>query len=132
MSQTIPTTSPDVEAWLLALLNAAMDPVKAHIVKPSTTGAYKHLVVRADLQNKATPISRYCRVGVQAWCVDASGRADRGAAFDMVASAGRVLETAPLRGFLLAAEVDSGPVRVKDPITKLEYAYVTLLLEVAV
>lgn len=129
---SIPTTSPDVEAWLIGLLNPRMTPVKAHNVKPAASGAYSHLIVRADLQNRATPISRYCRVGIQAWVVGTNGRPNLGAAFDLAAKAGNVLETAPLTGILLNAEVTSGPSRVTDDISELEFAFVTALLEVAV
>lgn len=128
---SIPTTSPDVETWLIGLLGGALSPIRAHNVKPAAADSYKHLVVRADLQNKVTPISRYCRVGIQAWVVS-EGRADLGAAFDLAALAGRTLEAAPRVGILIDAEIDSGPLRVMDDIAKIEFAYVTLLLEVAV
>ena len=128
----IPSTSPDVTAWAIGLLDTALDPDEAFSLKPDRTGAYRLLVVRADLQNRVTPISRYCRVGIQAWCVDSSGRPDAGASFDLAAAAGRVFEAAPRTGILLDAEVDSGPMRVVDPTSRIEYHYVTVLLEVNV
>lgn len=128
----IPSTSPDMEAHLIGRANSASLGATTYNVKPKTTGAYKLFLIRADLQNRVTPISRYCRVGVQAWSVDAQGRADLGDAFDLAAGFGRWLETQSGTGAILNAEIDSGPMRVKDDIQNLEYAYVTLLLEVAV
>lgn len=129
--RTIPTLAPDVEAQLIGLADSLL-PDRSYNVKPATTGAYQHYVLRADLQQKLTPISRYCRVSVQAWAVDGSGRSDIGAAFDMANAFGHVLEGASRSGFLLNAEVESGPLRVADDVTRQEYSLVTLLLEVAV
>lgn len=122
----IPSTTPDVEQWLVAFRDDVFN------IKPNTAPPYAHDIVRADMQNHATPISRYCRVGIQSWVVVATGRSDIGAAFDRGASFAAALTGAARTGFLLDAEVDSGPTRVTDPTSGLEYAYTTLLLEVAV
>jgi hypothetical protein len=105
---------------------------RAYSLKPKTTGAYKHFLIRADLQNRVTPISRYCRVGVQAWSVRADGTANLADAFALAATFGEWLESQSGSSIILNAEIDSGPMRVKDDIQNLEYAYVTLLLEVTV
>lgn len=130
----IPSTSPDVEAHLIGLVNTVPLPVgaKAYNVAPTTSGAYRHFLVRADLQNRVTPISRYCRVGVQAWSVDAQGRVNLPDAFDLAAAFGTWLESLSGRGIILHAEVDSGPMRVTDDIQKKDFSYLTALLEVTV
>lgn len=125
---TIPTTSPDMEALLIVGLSS----VEATFnVRPEKAKPYRLLVVRADLQQKVTPISRYCRVGVQAHSVRADGSSNLGDAFDLASEAAAYLE-ANLDGPILSADVESGPSRVTDPVTNLEYQYVTVLLEVAV
>lgn len=125
---SIPTVSVDMEALLIAGLSSVEDTFN---VKPEKSNPYRVLVVRADLQQKVTPISRYCRVGVQAWSVRADGRADLGDAFDLAKDAAAWLES-NVSGVILSADVESGPSRVTDDVTKLEYQYVTALLEVAV
>lgn len=131
MSRRIPTSSPDIEVHLIPILSAATSESWFN-VKPNRTGAYTLGLVRADLQGRVTPISRYCRVGLQGWAVDANGRADLGAAFDLVSLACTALEEISGQGIILDAETQSGPVRVTDDITRLEYSYATLLLEVSV
>lgn len=125
---SIPTTSPDMEALLIAGLSSVEETFN---VRPQRTNPYRLLVVRADLQQKVTPISRYCRVGVQGHSVRADGSADLGDAFDLASEAAGWLER-NLTGVVLSADVESGPSRVTDPVTGLEYLYVTVLLEVAV
>lgn len=127
----IPTTVPDVEALLLSALDEGTA-YEWFAVKPERSGVYKLGMLRADLQQHVTPISRYCRVGLQGWSVDSSGRMDAGDAFDIAAAGANALTKQAGVGFILDAEVQSGPLRVTDPITKLEYPYVTLLLEVTV
>ena len=129
--RVIPTTTPDVEQALIAALKVAQS-VDVKNVKPEKAKPYKVLVLRADLGQKVTPISRYCRVGIQGWSVSSDGRADLGDAFDITAEAGRQLELLAGTGIVLHAEVESGPVRVADPETRLEYQYLTALLEVSV
>lgn len=125
---SIPTVSVDMEALLIAGLSSVEDTFN---VKPEKAKPYRLLVVRADLQQKVTPISRYCRVGIQAWSVRADGRADIGDAFDLARDAAAWLE-ANVAGVILSADIESGPSRVTDDVTKLEYQYVTALLEVSV
>lgn len=132
MTTQIPTTSPDVEEHLIGLVNASTLGAKAYNVAPSASGAYKCYLIRADLQNRVTPISRYCRVGVQAWSVDAQGRADLGDAFDLAAAFGTWLEGLSGSGIILNAQVDSGPMRVTDDIQQKDFSYLTALLEVTV
>lgn len=122
---SIPTSSPDLEALLIAGLSSVEAAVNVR------TDRDRELVVRADLQQKVTPISRYARVGVQAWSVRADGSADIGDAFDLAAEAAHWLES-NVSGVILSADVESGPSRVTDAVTRIEYQYVTVLLEVAV
>lgn len=128
----IVTESPDVEALLLPVMDAGTAPYEWFVKKPATTGAYRHGIVRADLQGHVTPISRYCRVGLTGWAVDAAGRVDFGAARALVAAGCRTLETASGSGFILHAETQSGPIRTIDDVSKQEIAYATVLLEVVV
>lgn len=100
-------------------------------MRPERAKPYRLLVVRADLQQKVTPISRYCRVGVQAWSVRVDGSSDLGDAFDLAAEAGAWLER-NVSGVILSADVQSGPSRVTDDVSRLEFQYLTALLEVSV
>lgn len=124
------TSSPDVEAVVRSVLSPVAD---TYLVKPEKSGAYRLLVSRADLQGRVTPLSRYCRVGVQAWSVRADGTANLGDAFDLCAAAGAALEAAPgVSSVILSGEVQSGPSRVADDVTRIEFQYLTALLEVTV
>lgn len=127
--RVIPTSSPDVEAHLIGALSGDVEVVN---VKPERSNPYQVLVLRADLQQKVTPISRYCRVGIQGWSVRPDGSADLGDAFDITADAGRRLEELTGNGIVLSAEIESGPVRVADDLTRIEFQYLTALLEVTV
>lgn len=125
---SIPTVAVDMEALLIAGLSSVAPTVN---VKPELAKPYRVLVVRADLQQKVTPISRYCRVGVQAWSVRTDGTSDIGDAFDLARDAAAWLES-NVSGVILSADIESGPSRVADDITRIEYQYVTALLEVSV
>lgn len=125
---SIPTTAPDMEDLLIAGLSSVEQTFN---IKPERAKPYRMLVIRADLQQKVTPISRYCRVGISAWSVRADGSSDLGDAFDLAAEANTWIES-NVAGVILSAEVESGPSRTTDPITKLEFLYSTVLLEVAV
>lgn len=123
------TKSPDVEAVIRDLL-ASVE--RTELVKPELVSPYRVLVSRADLQQRVTPLSRYCRVGVQAWSVRDDGTANIGDAFDLCAAAGAALEASPdVSTVVLSAEIQSGPSRVADDVTRIEYQYLTALLEVA-
>lgn len=131
--QAIPTTSPDVEAWLITTFGASVSGAPVRTIKPKQGSVgYSCIVVRADLQNRITPISRYCRLGVQGWKVSSAGAADLAGARQLAADYSRAIESAPRAGILLDAEVDAGPYRVVDSESGIEYQYVTLLLELAV
>lgn len=132
-ARTIPSASPDVKAWLISTLGPLLAPTPVVGKMPELTGsAQSFVLVRADLQNRATPISRYCRVGIQGWSIRSNGDADTGAAFDLAANAGSALERLPLAGILLDAEVQSGPYEVVDATYQRVYAYTTVLLEVCI
>lgn len=123
------TNTPDIDAEILMVL---LSVEQTELVKPELAKPYRVLVSRADLQQRVTPLSRYCRVGVQAWSVRKDGTADLGDAFDLCAAAGAALESAPENSrIILSAEIQSGPSRVADEVTRIEYQYMTVLLEVA-
>lgn len=123
------TTTPDIDAVILAVLRPVE---RTELIKPDLSNPYRVLVSRADLQQRVTPLSRYCRVGVQAWSVRPDGTADLGDAFDLCAAAGEALESSPNTfPIILSAEIQSGPARVADDVTRIEYQYMTVLLEVA-
>lgn len=134
MSRPIPTTWDEIEPFLLLLLRTAMSAESANIKnkKPTTQVApYRLLLVRGDLQQRVTPISRYARVGLTAWVVNAAGESDIPAARALVHAACAALEAAPIDGNpLLSAQTDAGPLRAPDPVTNLETVYATVLLEV--
>lgn len=124
------TETPDIDAVVLDILGGVE---QTELVKPELAKPYRVLVSRADLQQRVTPLSRYCRVGVQAWSVRGDGTADLGDAFDLCVAAGKALEASPLTSkVVLSAEIQSGPSRVADDVTRIEYQYMTVLLEVAV
>ena len=130
----IPSTWDDVEKWLRDATLAEFDPVPVAVVKPKQTGAYECIVIRADLQQRVTQLSRYVRIGVQGWSVNKAGESRLAEAKRLAADFGAHLEVLlndyTRSGPFLAAEVDSGPVRVKDSTSGLEYAYLTVLAEV--
>lgn len=130
--QSIPSISPDVEAWLIATFGSTFSGAPVRNVKPKQTAPYSCLIIRADLQNRVTPVSRYCRVGVQGWAVRADGTADLAGARQLVADYAAAIERAPRTGILLEAEVDAGPYRVIDSTSGTEYQNATLLLELTV
>lgn len=132
MMRQIVSSPPDVEAYLIPLANAASLGARTYNQKPDASGAYKHFLIAADLQGRVTPISRYCRVRVQGWSVRADGSADLAGAFELTRKFGEWLEGLSGQGMILSAEVDSGPMRVKDDVQRLEFSYLTALLEVAV
>lgn len=127
-SVTIPTNTPGMEALLIAGLSSVEETFN---IKPEREKPFRFFVIRADLQQKVTPISRYCRVGISTWSVRRDGTSDIGDAFDLAASGNAWFEN-NVAGLVLSADVESGPSRVTDPVTKLEYLYSTVLLEVAV
>lgn len=124
----IPTTSRDMEALLIAGLSSIEQTFN---IRPERPKPYRLLTVVASLGAKVTPISRYCQVTLTAWSVTADGKADIGDAFDLAAEAGRWLET-NTTGVILSADIQAGPFRVQDPVSKIENQTVTALLEVAV
>lgn len=85
--------------------------------------------VRADVQNHATPLSRYCRVGLTVWCLDSTGRARVDEAFDLSNVAVRALLESRDPA-IIHAEWASGPTDTLDTTGKVEVAYSTVLLEV--
>lgn len=130
----VPTTWDELEPWLLDTLRTAL-PDDADFVKnrkpTDQVAPYRHLLVRGDLQQRVTPISRYARVGLTAWVVNEAGQADIPAARKFLQAACDALEAAPVDGRpLLSAETQSGPLRTTDPVTNLETAYAVVLLEV--
>ena len=130
-SLPIPTSSPDVEQLLQAALGQEFNGAPVRIVKSSQVAPYHCIVIRADLQNKATPISRYCRLAVSAWVVRSDGTADLKASRDLAGAYASAVERLS-GGIVLSAEIESGPYRVEDPTGGPLYAVANLLLEVAV
>ncbi len=150
MSGQIPTMWPDVEAWFIGWVTAAkvvaadsaLTGVLVRNQKPAAkkadgtanpdgTPPYKHVVVAADPGQLITPITRYVRVRVQGWVVTAQGSSDLKKAFNLTNVVAYIAQQAPRDGNpIVSVEVDSGPSRVKDETTGLEYSFATLLLEV--
>ncbi len=137
--QSIPTTSPDVEAWLITTFAAALAPALLRNRKPTASlpngspnpeAVQPLILIRADLQGHVTPISRYCRVSAQAWALHSDGSGDLKAAQDLAAAFGALVVAAPREGLLLEAGYESGPYRALDQATRVEYSVVNLLLEV--
>lgn len=128
----IPTQAPDVEAWLIATFGSTFAGAPVRNLAPKQGAPYSLILIRADLQNQVTPISRYCRVAVLGWKVRADGTADLAGARSLCASYAAALEAAPRSGILLDAEIDAGPYRVADSESGIEYQFASVLLEIAV
>lgn len=121
---------PRVEGMLLPLLRAEFTGLTISNIKPKQTPPYECVLIRADLQQKVNAISRYCRIGVSAWSVRASGEPNFQAAHDIAAAIGKYIETLPDAGGtpLITADIESGPLRLKDDLAgQLEFAYLSVL-----
>lgn len=126
--RTIPTTPTDVVAGLAPIVDAVM-PAGARAGAKRRDGDDIFVLVRADLQNPATPITRYCRIGLTAFYKDPSGNVRDDLAIDLCATAGRALLDSS-DTLIVAAEWQSGPFETTDSITGETVAYATVLLEV--
>ncbi len=128
-SRIIPTRPPDMTSVLLSILNSATLPGGA-TVSNRRTSTPRQVIVRADLQNHATPISRYCRVGLTVFYKDANGNARTDLGFDVAATAASAI-IASRHPAIVSAEWQSGPLETIDEISQEPVSYITLLLEVA-
>lgn len=124
----IPTTPTDVTAAIVNIVKSALLTGESAGSKRTGNDA-RFVLVRADLQGRATPITRYCRVGLTAFYTDAAGNVREDLAFDLCARAGRALLDAT-NSVIVSAEWQSGPLDTTDPITEAPVAYATVLLEV--
>lgn len=124
---TIPTTPPDLLAILLPIVRAAV-PAGVNVGRKKDD-SNKFVLVRADLQNPVTPLSRYARVGVTVWWEDPPGRARIGEAFDLSNTVVRAILEAK-HPAILDADWQSGPAETNDPISGVEIMYSSILLEV--
>lgn len=131
MSQHIRTAQIDLDAILLSTLGNVHDGAPVRNVKPKLSAPYRVVVIQSIPQNRATPVSRYVRLIVQGWDVRANGTGDFGAAQRLAGSYAAAVEGLSGRGRVLVAEVESGPYRVTDSDSGVEYAVVNLLLEIA-
>lgn len=133
-SLPIPTSSPDVEALLLSSIGTArvFNTATVGNIKPAQKAPYRCIVIRAVLQNRATPISRYCRLTVSAWAVRSDGTSDIKGSRDLAADYAAAVERLSGVGIILSAVIESGPYRVDDTTGGPLYAVANLLLEVAV
>lgn len=129
-SRTLPLVPPDVEAALIAALDTALDADVSNLKPRASTTAYRHLVVRADPQNLATPLTQYVRLGLSAYVTTATGTEDLAAAVALATAATRHVLRSRAQ-LLVHSEPQSGPARVFDSVLEIEFAYSTLLLEVA-
>jgi len=126
----MPLLPPDVEAHVISELGSALDAVVTNLKPAATSTAHRHVVVRADLQNRASSLTQYARLGLSAYVMTGVDSEDLPAAFALANDAARLVLRS--RGsWLVHAEVQSGPARVFDTPLKREFAYSTLLLEVA-
>lgn len=131
MTRRVPTVAPDVEEWLVGVLTPAVAPALVRTTRPAGPHG-PLLVVRADMQQHITPITRYARVGMSAWVLRADGTGDVHTARALAAAAAAAVEDLPRVGLLIDAETETGPYRVVDSITGTEYVHVGMLLQVLV
>lgn len=123
--QHIPTTPPDMTAALIPIIQGGLP--NGATAGRVYDGSGRFVMVRADLQGPATPITRYCRVGLTVWAVD-QGRARPDIAFDLSMQAAATIT--PVNPLIVDADWQSGPSITHDPTSGLEVQYTTLLLEV--
>src|SRR5690554_1682926 len=122
----IVTTPPDMTAVLIPVVKAALS-------APATAGRTyagqaRFVQVRADMQNPATPITRYCRVGLTAWYDGGNGKTRVDLAKGLATRAAEAILAANIAE-IVTGEWQSGPVETTDSISAKEVAYITLLLE---
>ncbi len=125
--QSFITGTPDMTATLIQVIRSAL-PASVKIGRTRTDDPV-FVQVRADVQGHATPISRYCRVGLSVWWLDRSGVARFDEAFDLSNAAARALLSSRSPK-IIHGEWQAGPISMIDDISKKEIAYSTLLLEV--
>lgn len=125
----IPTQWDRIEGYLLPLLRGEFPGTKITNNKPRQSAPFTCVVIRADLQQKRTPISRYCRIGIQAWNIQADGSANFQAAGDLAAAIAAFVESLPSQANtpFLTAETQSGPSRFDDAASGPEYSYCEVL-----
>lgn len=124
----IPTTSLDIDAVLLPIVRTALATGEAANI--TDVGDDRFVLLRTDLANDATPITRYCRVGLTARYIDSDGNVRIDLAKGLANRAAAAI-LASKHQAIVWAEWQSGPVITTDSISKKDVAYVTLLLEVA-
>ncbi|MFA7265204.1 MAG: hypothetical protein WC054_02730 [Candidatus Nanopelagicales bacterium] len=126
----IPVQWDRVEAILLPLLRAEFPDFTIRNVKPKQPAPFGCVVIRADLQQHSTPLTRYCRIGVSSFAVRESGEPDIAAAHDNAADVAAFITTLPGQAVkpFLVAEIESGPTRMADDAG--EYAYVNVLTQI--
>lgn len=129
--QHIPTTRIDLDAYLLATLGNEHNGAPVRNVKPALPVPYRCIVIQSIPQNRPTPISRYVRLIVQGWDVRSNSTGNFGGALKLAGDYAAAVEALSGRGRVLVAEVESGPYRVTDPESGVEYAVANLLLEIA-
>lgn len=137
MSQQIPNKWPDMEAWFITTVKAALvaaseTGIDVVNMKKPATGAYKQVLVVADYGPLVTQVSRYVRLRVQTWCVRADNKtADLPEAYRVANLVNFMVESAATNGNpILAAGVDAGPSRTVDSESSTEYHASTLLLQI--
>lgn len=125
--RTMPSKPPDMLAVLIPIVEAVVPQDVG--VGPTKDDSLVFVQLRADLQNPATPLSRYCRVGITVWWQDQHGNTRLDKAFDL---SNEVVE-AIMRSHhpaILDADWQSGPADTIDTISKVPIQYSTILLEV--
>lgn len=124
----IPTTPIDATAVVIAAISPALATGERAGSKRLSSDA-RFVLVRADVQGRATPITRYCRVGLTAFYKDVAGNVREDLAWQLCAKAGRALLEANTSA-IISAEWQSGPLDTIDAISNEPVAYATVLLEV--
>lgn len=117
--------TPDMLAVLIDIVKAGNPNANVGSVR---TDEPVFVLLRADLQNPVTPITRYCRVGITVWYAqDGYPRIDE--SFDLNLAVSELILHSD-NPHILSAEWQSGPATTKDPLTSEPITYSTLLLEV--
>jgi hypothetical protein len=120
---------PDLELWAIQLLRPLFSGVVIANQKPTTAAPYRQLIVTALPGGKDTAISRTYRLNLEAWVTRSSGASDLIESFALASGAANAIERS-VGGFILTVDIETGPMRVHDPLGDPEFHEVSLILTV--
>lgn len=125
----IPGKWPRLEGELLPLARAKFPGLTIVNQRQPQTKPYKCVLMIADLQGRASEVSRYARIRLSGYSVRADGSANIQDAHKITADVAEWLETLRYPSPLIKAEINSGPTRQVEDDS--EFSYAVVLAEVS-